>query len=188
MNISISLLLSKLENIYQFTYEGHYSNLLNLERPLFYNKNNKILENHIYISVNFMPLEKIPSSSILFYIGDLLNNNQQFENIVFLDNEHCCFELFNNIQKIFNLFDSWDKELQSIVNSNGAIQDIVDCSYDIFKNPILIHTSDFAILAFYESLLGDCQLYNLCNPKILFDSINMFKLDDDYNKDRKSVV
>ena len=54
--------------------------------------------------------------------------------------------MFNLLTEIYNKYDAWNEELQSVLNASGQIRDMVSCSQKIFGNPILVLDANFHFL------------------------------------------
>lgn len=54
--------------------------------------------------------------------------------------------VFNLLTEIYNKYDAWSEELQTVLNTSGQIRDMVLCSQKIFDNPILVLDANFHFL------------------------------------------
>jgi hypothetical protein len=53
----------------------------------------------------------------------------------------------NLIQKLYDRYDRWEAELERIVLSRGTVLALLQASYSVLRNPILVMSQDFDILA-----------------------------------------
>ncbi len=181
MKISIAILIRKLQNLYSFTYKGCLSHELCLERPLYYNNGDDILSNKVYICQNSI-LDNIPKSTLIISLGRTLRDSElSSDNILELGEDISPFEIFNTVQSIFDIYDKWNSSLQKILNEDGTLQSMIDCSFDVFNNPILLQTADFTMFAYSDIVNKLPDVAQLINSDSFFEYINLFKLDPKYN-------
>lgn len=55
--------------------------------------------------------------------------------------------VLNQLQKLYDRYDQWEEELERTVLSRGTLLSLLQSSYSIFRNPILVLSQDFHILA-----------------------------------------
>ncbi len=68
-------------------------------------------------------------------------------NIIILNS---CFDIeiiINKIQGIFEFYNKWENELKDSVLNGGGFQALIDCSFKIFKNPMLLFDFAFTVIA-----------------------------------------
>lgn len=181
MKISIAILIRKLQNLYSFTYKGCVPHELNLERPIYYNNGDDILSNKVYICQSCI-LDNIPKSTLIISIGPTLRDGKlSSDNVLELEKDISPFEIFNTVQSIFDIYDEWDSSLQKILNEDGTVQSMIDCSFDVFNNPILLQSADFTMVAYSEIVNKLPDVAQLIDSDSFFEYINLFKLDHKYN-------
>lgn len=57
----------------------------------------------------------------------------------------------NCMIEIFDRYNRWAETLQDCINNHGAVQDMIDASEDIFKNPLFLCDQDYRYLAMTRS-------------------------------------
>lgn len=62
------------------------------------------------------------------------------------------FTLSNLVQQVFDKYDEWDAGLQNTMNDTASIQELIELSFPIFENPILVMDASFRYLA-YSSVI-----------------------------------
>ena len=58
-------------------------------------------------------------------------------------------EVFNTIQRQFDVFDEWTEDLGLILSGDANIQAMLERSAEIFQNPLLVIDANFAMLGAY---------------------------------------
>ncbi len=58
--------------------------------------------------------------------------------IAWIDPNQSRTHVFNAVQKVFQRYDSWERNLNDIVNGGGGVSDLANASLGIFKNDICI--------------------------------------------------
>lgn len=58
--------------------------------------------------------------------------------IIWIDSEESRTGVFNFVQKVFQHFNTWERELDMIIDRNGELSDLANASLKIFKNDICI--------------------------------------------------
>lgn len=155
MKLNADILYDELSLLLKVQRAGEGKKALCLERPEFYGDNNyEFLENHLYICRT----DRLRSDSVmrkgmvLLCVGgppsSVYTTGAYQTCCLWLEQEYELLSLFNQVQKIFNRYDEWELELQKILKSNANIQEIVDCSFRIFENPLVVMDADFRVLAY----------------------------------------
>ena len=67
--------------------------------------------------------------------------------LIILDDQADVIDVFDYTLQIFAEYMTWDLSLQRAVSSEDPLNDMLQASIEIFKNPIFIHDNDFYILA-----------------------------------------
>ena len=52
-------------------------------------------------------------------------------------------EVFNLLQELFDRYDAWDEKLNTLTRQDSNIQELLDASFPIFGNPLLLRAADF---------------------------------------------
>jgi hypothetical protein len=127
-----------------------------LERPVFYTENsNHFRAGRVYVAyVSQLPsMPVFEENAVLVCVGGNLPMSYKTA-------DGCCmvvknpaeqislFEIFNQIQLIYDRFDAWDEKLNQIVIHTGNIQEVIDASDPIFENPMFVLDFDYQYLGF----------------------------------------
>lgn len=150
MNLNVSILLEQLSDFIVYSKNDEYSNDLHLNRPEHYISQEILQCNHLYIaSQQSLPaFLKSESGACLISVGKLPEEFfSKRLSIICVKEELSVFALFNAVQVIFDHYDTWDQRMQQCVNTNADLQDIIDASDSIFRNPIYFSNADYLVLA-----------------------------------------
>lgn len=150
MKISAEILRRNLVSKYSFDIFGPIGNELLLERTMFLSDPVEIRDHCIYLMDNSCSgvIPKVWTNAVLLCVGSLPEGfSDLFITIFVFDAGISILELHNAVQNIFSFYEKWDSALQNILNSGRGVQDMIDCSAEIFGNPILIHNKSFVIIA-----------------------------------------
>lgn len=104
-------------------------------------------------------------------------------NLLILDAEVSLIRVFNAVEAIFQRFNQWEAQLQTVFYTKKSIKALCDVSLDIFINPISVYTSDLKLMCYAEREKPDqLMLFNTAdNEKYLsIEEINALKIDSDF--------
>lgn len=150
MKLNFSILLEQLSDYIDCSQCKNFSNELNLNRPEHYIDQQVLLNNHLYIaSADDLPnVLQAESASCIISVGRLPEKffKQDFSIICVSENINV-LTLFNMVQSVFDHYDAWDQRMQQCLNSNSDLQDMIDVSDVIFRNPIYFSDADYRVLA-----------------------------------------
>ena len=93
-------------------------------------------------------------------------------------------ELFNRLQALYDRYDGWDNRLKELVQSEGSIQSLLDASFPIFRNPLLLRAADFFMLSYSSIIDEKPELAHLIDPNSSFETLTTSRLDPEYNEAR----
>ena len=155
MKLNADIIFDNLIQVILMENYGHKKKELALKRPELYNGvGREFKSNNIYISlVDRLPLDPIFGNGVLIIC---VGGNPPITYLVgkcvcFLIKDNTdLFTVFNHVQQLFDKYDEWDTGLQNILNSTASIKELVNLSYPIFENPILVIDSNFRYLAYSD--------------------------------------
>ena len=155
MKLNADIIFDKLSQTILLESYGHRKKELSLKRPELYNGiDREFKSNNIYISL----VDRLPSDPV-FGNGVVIICVGGNPPITYLAGKCVCFivkdstdlfTVFNMVQQLFDKYDEWDAGLQNILNTTASIKELVDLSYPIFENPILVLDSNFRYLAYSD--------------------------------------
>lgn len=178
MKLSVAIIIQKLKQHFPLNYKEEMSDTLNLERPLFLGNLDKVKPNKVYVAEGIqmaaVSCEDL-SNSLMFLIGKVPEGLEECNNLYQLPEGTSVYELMNQLQAIFDYYDEWEKKLEQLEKSDGSIQEMLEVSYPIFHNPMLIHSADFFLVGYSSVLDTKPELEGFLNTNTLFEYNKEFK-------------
>ncbi len=164
---------------------------LSLPRPIFASDNSVMLPDTLYISYSkdASKIKEVSENAAVILIGDPPEGKiRNVAGMLVFDSGTDLPEVFNEMTRIFDLFDEWESAILS-ADMNGRASDIyqrmLDSSSVVFDNGLAVMSSDFRIIfqnqinwkyaGYEESTLGP-------GASIGPDYMDYFKYDRDYQK------
>ncbi len=189
MNLSASIIIKKLEEHYPVKHTKELSTNNCLGRPVFYTGKEQIMSDHLYIVTDInVQTEKIsfPKTSLLIFVGEESRNTpSKMSNICTIDCGVDAPTVFNDLQNIFNFFDSWYEQLLNSQLEEDSIHNLMEMSLPIFNSSMVVLGMDFTVMAkagemsdiFNEPVFGSTDES--------YGYINKLKNDEAYNRIRE---
>ncbi|MCI8854007.1 MAG: hypothetical protein HFI32_11010 [Lachnospiraceae bacterium] len=188
MKLSNAILAHKLKSNFSFQCRKNLSHALKLEQVLFYCEGDDFLENKIYLCTwEHKPehFSDFPEQSLLLYIGELYGSAAgKYANVFEFEADTNPWQLFNAVQRIFDHFDQWEQKLSQLA-VDGNVQEMLDVSFRIFHNPLILNSADYFIIAYSSIIDTRPELSELVDPDTIFVYKKEYKEDDesqDYKK------
>ena len=173
MKLSTAILAHKLKSKFTLQNKKALSDDLHLERVLFYTDGDEMQNHKIYICTQDQVTEQdliVPEEAVLFCIGKIRTRNTGKNGQVFqLIDDTSPYLLFNEIQRLFDYYDQWDERLYELANQEGSLQEMLDESFHIFHNPIIINSADYFVIAYSSVIDTRTELSNLVDPDAIFE-------------------
>ncbi|MDO4616034.1 MAG: helix-turn-helix domain-containing protein [Lachnospiraceae bacterium] len=182
MKLSAVLITRKIEQHLADSLDlSQFSDTLTIGRPVFLTDPERWPESVICIA------DQIPSSLLMKKIPrNTLVLAKHFETPSgLLPFGRCCQlqancslpDLFNELQLLYDHFDQWDAELQERLNREDTLQSLLDCSFSIFRNPLLLRRADFFLLAHSGIIDEQPALQHLIDPVNSYETLTLSKTD-----------
>lgn len=173
MKLSTSILAHRLKSKFTLQNKKALSDDLHLERVLFYCDGDEMQAHKIYIcrqaQVSSLDLA-VPKDAVLFCIGKIRTANTGKTGQVFqLIDDTDPFLLFNEIQRIFDYYEQWDARLYELANQEGSIQELLDESFRVFHNPIIVNSADFFVIGYSSIIDTRSELSGLVDSDAIFE-------------------
>lgn len=152
MNLSGDILFDALSESFVVKKYGHYSQVLSLQRPRLYSGwGREFEENCLYIAQG----EQLPGNpifregAVVICIGSSMPEIYRSGSYSCLIVENSDLITVNNtVLDIFDQFDAWDSALRETIETTADIQKMLELSFPIFENPIVVIDSKFHFLAY----------------------------------------
>ena len=173
MKLSTSILAHRLKSRFTLQNKKALSDELHLERVLYYCDGDEMQDHKIYICTRDQVAEQdliVPEKAVLFSIGKIRTRNTGKNGQVFqLIDDTSPFLLFNEIQRIFDYYEKWDNRLYELANQEGSIQEMLDESFRVFHNPMIVHTADYFVIGYSSMIDTRPELSGLVDPDAIFE-------------------
>ena len=146
MRLNASILMDELSGSYPVAYFGPQETQLLVKRPEIYNiyrENVPFSKNRTYcVTPELLPEKPVcEEGTLLVCVGEFLPEMYRqgvCRCIWFRTDPTEIIEVFNIVQRIFDKYDDWEYQLQSILYSTASIQEMLDCTQPLFRNPIIV--------------------------------------------------
>ncbi len=142
----MQILADRVRQNYPDCRAGELSDEMNLKRPLFYQNGASLRKNKVYIAhESDMTRDLLEShgDNLLLVVEDAGSGETEPPSGVILFTEDCDSEiLFNTVQRVFDTYDAWDERMQGMALSESTMKALLDSSYRIFHNPIMVATKE----------------------------------------------
>lgn len=155
-----------------------------LARPFFYEADRGLLSNHIYLTEEILDLSVFSSmpEDVVLIICQKNKNSFLPEgrfSCILLSCDTPVLHVFNAIQEIFDHYESWEQQLISVCHQDGTLDELLQLSVPVFKNPLCILASDYSLVA-QSGLekMPDMALF-FQDTTVRIDYLNAFNQDDD---------
>lgn len=190
MNLSTTRILNAIESFCALQTEVSPDSRLNLGRPVFLTEGQREWPTgHVCLCEEVpdvllgMPLP----DNILVVCRTSSGRSQDFlRKAAFLTDGTPLPVLFNALQKLFDRYDRWEERLGKILRNEGSLSSMLDVSYPIFNNPLLLQSVDFSLIAHSQIIDETPSMAHLIDPAETFDAMTTSKLDPTYNSLRDS--
>ena len=188
MKLSASLLAEELEKYYSLRTGDFLSLQPELDHILFWTEDSAWEEYTIYIvTAPLSPEQEIPSTCMLIFTEEAAGK------LSVCPENTCCLsdpslpstEVFNTLMHIFAHYSKWMAHLTELRLSDSTIQSLLEASYPIFHNPLMVMGMDFTIIAkvFPDSTPFQDTVYGSTESTYLY--ITSVKQDPLFNQVRE---
>ena len=120
-----------------------------LARPFFYEADRGLLSNHIYLTEKILDLSSMPEDVVLVICQKNRNSflpEGRFSCIL-LSCDTSVLHVFNAIQSIFDHYENWEQQLISVCHQDGTLDELLQLSMPVFRNPLCILANDGSLVA-----------------------------------------
>ena len=201
MRISMQILADRLRQNYPDCSFGELSGEMNLKRPLFYQSGTEFRKNKVYIvhetDISETDLLEHGDNLVLVVGERFVSLSKRLFGVCFFPSENSAEMLFNIVQRVFDTYDAWDERMQRMALSERTMRTLLDSSYRIFHNPILVCTSAGFIIDYstmmdtmpeFQNILQHNQILAAVKPEISSPSGEVQKYEDPQTQKNNLVV
>ncbi len=152
MKLNADILYDNLKEDYAVELKGKRSEKLLLGRPeYFLEPGEGFRENHVYVLKGEQLPKRVPVSEnvLLLCIGNSMYLPYYLERcgVLLFRDAVSMSGIFNRLTEIYNKYDAWDEKLHELLYTSNDIGEMINCSQDIFGNPLFVLDSDFHYIA-----------------------------------------
>lgn len=152
MKLSAQLIFDHIPPEWNGEFYPKTESVLHLIRPEFYEKGQEHFRaDHVYlIKAPDLPMRaKIDPAALILLLGESIYVSRYMGkcNLIHIRGDVRSTQAFNRITNIYNRFDRWEEALRDVLDSTASLMALLQCSRDIFDNPIVILNSNFHYLA-----------------------------------------
>lgn len=181
MKLSERIICQELTSHFQIPLPISTKTVLNLGRPYIYDPSHEPLKNHVVICRERLPESWEYGADDDYFILLLTHTDKKAEyisgKVLNIPDYIDIWELFNFIQSVFDRYDNWDESLREIVQQEEPLSALLDASFPIFENPLLLRASDYFLLAYSSVIEERTELSHLTDPNLNFENLTTCKLD-----------
>ena len=152
MKLNADILMDALKTDWETELYGKPRRRLSLSRPVLYTGKEDVLENDRVYAAEARMLEEAPAylgSPVLVVTGDTLPPAVSDGSVVVLHVKGADLAaVFNRLQETYDTLEAWDEKLTDIVHGSANLQEMVDISFPVFRNPMKVIDQNFKYLAY----------------------------------------
>ncbi|MCD8053178.1 MAG: helix-turn-helix domain-containing protein [Lachnospiraceae bacterium] len=190
MKLSASLVAEELQATHSIEAGENLSLLPELEQLHFYTEPEELRERTIYIvTESTIPTASfsVPDSSMLIFAGSYADRITvcPANTCRLLDPAASPALLMNTLTDIFSKYTMWKENLVNLRLNDSSIQAMLEASYPIFGNPLMVMGMDFTIIAKYFPEAAPFQESVYGSSEGTYAYITSVKQDPLYNQVRE---
>ena len=143
MKLTAELLLEAIRTQYPVTQSHLQEGCPPLGRPLLYEPGTPVTAGHLYLTETAAPQLCRPSICTIYLSGS---------QPIATDNSYICLDaswqgVFNLLQSLYDRYDQWERQLEEVVLTHGTVEALLQASYPLLDNPIIVISNDFTVVA-----------------------------------------
>ncbi len=188
MRLSVCLLLQELEQQYILKMPKTTASRLILQRPRLYNGEEGLIAERVYIgrADELDSLRRaVPADSLLICIGESAHlADLCYDNVCYTADGVSVNALFNAVQSVFDFYDHWEAVLQNSVSGKEPLANLLNASFEVFRNPIFVNAADFFLVAYSNIIEDSKSMEVLTDPIQSYETMSILKLDPFFNQAR----
>ena len=151
-----------------------------LGRPLFYEEGTEPVASRFYLTEKALP-EPYPAGCVILCGGAEAPADWGEATYICIP-QAGQIAVFNELQRIFDLLESWERDLGEIRARQGSVREMLEKSLPIFRNPLVVVGLDFS-LEYQAGLDEDAEEYQLFRPgPERMEYINALQQDEQYQR------
>ena len=167
MDLCSSIITGSLQGNYIFTIYGKIDDVFHLKRPVLVTERTQPDSHLVYVHTGdkaipkaMFPHSKVHLHSLLMTTSILTDEEKELYDcaVVFWPNTDMQ-EVFNTIQHLYDEYEDWIQQLNQLSRNGANLNVLLDCSRNMFVNPLLVHGADFKFIA-HSSFMDEDKKYS----------------------------
>lgn len=194
MLLNAAIIFERLKQKYPVKMYGNPDPLLSLHFPEIYMDNTlHFYENHIYLAtVEHLPHRPhIEKNVVLVCIGEnpRLSYYKEHAVVILIGKKADFFQVYKTLQEIYELFGSWESRLLKLLVQSPSVQELLDCSWPLFRRSMFVLNASFQYVASISSAESkNAQAYiNPARGNLSADAFLSYLKEKDLNMEEKSA-
>ena len=152
MKLNTSIIYEQLKQKYSVKlYGGGTPKMVYSSPELYIDNTFRFLSDRIYLAtVEHLPSRPVIEKRVLLVcIGDSprLNYYKEQASVILIQEHVDFFEVYKTLQEIFETYFEWESRILDLFMHSPTIQDILVCSYPIFRRPLFVLNASFQYAA-----------------------------------------
>lgn len=116
-----------------------------LGRPLLYVEGQDILPEHFYLTDRPVKEPEHAGSCCFLFCGEASELSWKSDWIRVQQGELAA--VFNALQTVFDELETWEEDLEQILERDGSVRELLERSHPVFQNPLAVVARDFSLTA-----------------------------------------
>lgn len=153
MTIHSDLLFIFLCKKWAFQHKGQDLSHLDLQFPIFYERNTQLEKGGVYIIRSHDIPTTVEVPCLFISIGSIPLGiwDDWYGELFYLPDSHCdILSVMNTVLQVFQQIFRWQKDLEHILNESCNIQEMVNVTIPLLDNRICVIDFEFRILGYWE--------------------------------------
>jgi len=183
MRLSSEIISVFLKKNFSFTIYGEIDSQLIYDRPVFWIPSEKTLDYSIYLCFlhDITAFPNALSHSLILTFKTQAETIPENCNIVFMfKDQTALLQAHNALNELYSIYEKWSLTLSKLLIQDSPIIELIDCSNNIFQNPILIHNRDFEFIAYSSFINKNSDLYFLVDQEHSQDAYSSYQFSRDF--------
>ncbi len=181
MKLNADIIYHELQKNYRTEMTGPKTERLELPRPEFYmEEDNAFLSDHLYLATaDHLPRRPvIQDHAVLVCIGEHINlkNYRNRLCLIIIKNKADFFRVYQYLQKIFDYYEAWEKQLYNDLFNDAGIARMLEDSAHIFNRPVTLLDKSFRLVAGNEGPQKTFSDKNSLTPQAIDTFLSSYDL------------
>lgn len=193
MKLNAQILYERLKRIYPVKMYGECTSKMLFSSAEFYMDNTVRFHNgHVYLATaEHLPHRPMIEKDVLIVcIGEnaRLAYYKTHASVILIKKNVDFFEVYKNLQNIFEAFHKWESSLLELFMKSPTIQEVLDCTYPVLERAVFVLNSSFQYVAAAYSRRGfQNENWNQAEGNLDTGAFLAFLKEKDLSMDKKGA-